>query len=94
MKNLIRSKVLFPEGSVYNKAFSFFFSYGGGFIPKYIYNGPVMEFDRLLATNWRAETFAVSERKARSNLAYQFKKNNSRAVYTKIKFPGKLEAVS
>lgn len=59
-------------------------------MPRYIYDGPVMEFNRLLVDHWKAETFAPSESKARSNLTYQFKKNNSRIVGTRITLPGKL----
>ena len=40
----------------------------------YIYEGPVKEFDKVVAHNWKAETVAASESKARSNLSYQFKK--------------------
>ena len=58
---------------------------------KYTYDGPVMEFDRLLADHWKGETIAPSEKKARSNLAYQFKKNNSRITGTKITLPGKIK---
>lgn len=58
---------------------------------KYIYNGPVMEFDRLVADHWKGETMATSEKKARSNLIYQYKKSNSRIVGTKITLPGKIK---
>ena len=58
---------------------------------KYSYDGPVMEFDRLLADHWKGETMAPSEKKARSNLIYQFKKQNSRIVGTKITLPGKIK---
>ena len=58
---------------------------------KYTYDGPVMEFDRLLADHWKGETMAPSEKKARSNLIYQFKKQNSRIVGTKISLPGKIK---
>lgn len=58
---------------------------------KYTYDGPVMEFDRLLADHWKGETMAPSEKKARSNLIYQFKKQNSRIVGTKIILPGKIK---
>lgn len=47
-------------------------------MPKYFYSGPVMEFNTLLADIWEGETTAPSEKKARSNLAYQFKKANNR----------------
>lgn len=58
---------------------------------KYTYDGPVMEFDRLLADHWKGETMAPSEKKARSNLIYQFKKQNSRIVGTKITLPEKIK---
>ena len=58
---------------------------------KYTYDGPVMEFDRLLADHWKGETMAPSEKKARSNLIYQFKNQNSRIVGTKITLPGKIK---
>ena len=35
---------------------------------KYIYDGPVRVFDKLVADRWQSETTAVSESKARSNL--------------------------
>lgn len=60
---------------------------------RYSYNGPVMEFDNCIANHWKASTYAVSERKARSNLAYQFKKQNNKLPGTKITLPGKLIAV-
>lgn len=41
---------------------------------QYVYSGPVMEFDRCIMNNFKASTYAVSEQKARSNLAYQFKR--------------------
>lgn len=60
---------------------------------KYAYDGPVMEFNRLLADHWRGETMASSEKKARSNLTYQFKKQNRRIAGTKITLPGKIKMV-
>ena len=60
---------------------------------KYAYDGPVMEFNRLLADHWRGETMASSEKKARSNLTYQFEKQNSRIAGTKITLPGKIKMV-
>ena len=41
---------------------------------KYVYKGPVLEFDKLIAEDWYGETMATSEKKAKSNLIYQFKK--------------------
>lgn len=63
-------------------------------MPKYFYDGPVMEFNRCIADHWQGETFAMSEQKAKSNLTYQFKKANSRIAGTKISLPGKLKVVS
>lgn len=62
-------------------------------MPKYIYDGPVMEFNTCIANRWKGETIAPSEAKARTNLAYQFKKNNRRIAGTKITLPGKLKEV-
>ena len=51
---------------------------------QYAYNGPVMEFGKCIANNWEGSTYAASEKKAKSNLAYQFKKNNNRMPASKI----------
>lgn len=60
---------------------------------QYTYDGPVMEFENCIVHRWRASTYAVSEKKARSNLAHQFKKQNNKLPYTKITLPGNLIAV-
>lgn len=57
---------------------------------KYIYDGPVMEFNTCIADHWKGETVASSAAKAKSNLIFQFKKNNHRIAGTKISLPGKL----
>lgn len=56
----------------------------------YTYCGPVLEFDKLIANNWRGQTYAASEAKARSNLAYRFKMDTGRVPRTKITLPGKI----
>lgn len=56
----------------------------------YTYYGPVLEFDKIVAERWSAQTYAVSESKAKSNLAYQFKKETGRVPRTKITLPGKV----
>lgn len=58
----------------------------------YTYDGPVLEFDKIVANSWHAETYAVSEAKARSNMAYQFKTMYGRVPRTKITLPGKIKA--
>jgi hypothetical protein len=60
---------------------------------KYIYEGPVLEYGRLIANNWKGETTAPSEAKAKSNLAYQFKKQNGRFPSAKITLVGKIRKV-
>lgn len=60
---------------------------------RYFYEGPVLEFGRLVAEHWRGETIASSKRKARSNLAYQFKQATNRTPRTKIIVPGELEII-
>lgn len=60
---------------------------------KYSYEGPVLEFGRVIANNWRATTFAPSEKKARSNLTYQFKKQFNKAPATKITLAGDINLI-
>lgn len=55
---------------------------------RYLYDGPVLEFDRVIANNWSSTTVAPSEQKARSNLAYQFKKQFGKAPASRISLPG------
>lgn len=57
---------------------------------KYVYNGPVMEFGKCVSEHWQASTLAVSEKKARSNLAYRFKKEFGKCSTAKITLPGKI----
>ena len=60
---------------------------------KYKYEGPVMVFGICVMNDWKGETTAVSEAKARSNLAYQWKKQNNRVAGSNITLPGKIEMV-
>ncbi len=56
----------------------------------YSYDGPVLEFDKIIAEHWQGQTYAVSEAKARTNLAFQFKRETGRVPRTKITLPGKI----
>ena len=56
----------------------------------YFYDGPVLKFDKIVANHWSAKTLAESEKKARSNLAYQFKMQYGKVPRSKITIPGKL----
>lgn len=56
----------------------------------YSYDGPVLEFDRIIANHWKASTRAESENKARCNLAHQFKQQYGKITRSRITVPGKL----
>ena len=56
----------------------------------YTYNGPVLEFDKIVAERWLGFTYAASESKARANLAYNFKMETGRTSNAKITLPGKI----
>ena len=62
-------------------------------MPKWLYDGPVLEFNTCIANHWKGETFAPTEAKAKNNLAYQFKKNNRRVPSSKITLPGDLTII-
>lgn len=59
----------------------------------YRYEGPVEEFGKCVTRNWVAQTRAVSEKEARSNLSYQYKKQFNRVVNTKVNLPGKIVVI-
>ena len=60
---------------------------------KYEYNGPVMIFSQCVSTNWKATTYAVSEKKARNNMTYQYKKQNNMNLDTRVVLPGEVKSV-
>lgn len=60
---------------------------------KYIYEGPIMAFDKCVCSNWRGETWAVSDSKARSNLEFQAKKLCNLIPGTRVTLPGKIKMV-
>lgn len=57
---------------------------------QYQYDGPVMRFDDCVQHRWKATTVAPTEARAKSNLAYRYKKENGLMPNTKITLPGKL----
>ncbi len=57
---------------------------------RYEYDGPVMQFDTCIQRRWTGFTYAPTERKARCNLAFQYKKNNGRLPNANITLPGEL----
>ena len=56
----------------------------------YSYTGPVTMFDRCVANCWKGETYASSEKKAKSNLIFQYKQQNGLLPTSKVNLPGKL----
>lgn len=52
----------------------------------YIYEGSVMNnFGQIITNNWQGETYANTDKKAKSNLSYQFKKEHGLLQTAKIK---------
>ena len=61
---------------------------------KYSYNGPVRVNGNLVADHWKGETMAVSENKARNNLAYQYKKSHNLIASVKVTLSGNITIIS
>lgn len=57
---------------------------------KYQFRGAVMLFDNLITNNWFGETFAISEKKAMSNLLYQAKNKMGYLPSAKLRLDGQL----
>lgn len=60
---------------------------------KWIYKGPVMVYITLASSYRVGETIADSKKKAKSNLAYQFKQIANRSAATRVTLPGVLTEV-
>ena len=60
----------------------------------YTYDGPVVIFGRCVEHCWHGSTSAVSEKKARSNLEYQYKRQAGKTPNTKVELPGKITLVN
>lgn len=56
----------------------------------YTYKGPVMIFGKIVEENWSGSTYAQTEKKARNNLMFQYKKQNRKMVGSTISLPGKV----
>lgn len=54
----------------------------------YEYEGAVLIFDRVAASNYRAQTRAASTAKAKSNITYQYKKAANVADHIPVKLTG------
>ena len=52
----------------------------------YTYEGAVMNnFNQVITNNWTGETYANTDKKAKSNLSYQFKKEHGLMQTAKVK---------
>lgn len=60
----------------------------------YVYEGPVCEFGRCVQNNWVGKTIAVSEKKAKSNLAFQWKIQNNRTENSRVELPGEIKQIA
>jgi len=56
----------------------------------YSYNGPVLSFDRTITSKWKSDTYAGTEKKAKSNLIFQYKNQHGLLPTASIKLPGKI----
>ena len=59
----------------------------------YVYEGPVLMFDKVVASRWSAQTYATSEKKAKSNLIYQYKKQHGLVPSARIVLAGEIQLV-
>lgn len=59
-------------------------------MPYYSYNGPVFIFDKCVKDKWKAETYANSPEKAKSNLCFRYKKEFRLRTDCKLSLPGRL----
>lgn len=57
----------------------------------YIYDGPVESFNACIDQKWTAETYAVSEKKALSQLKYRYKREYGLVANARINLPGKIK---
>lgn len=54
----------------------------------YAYKGSVKNYDTVVQRDWEGRTIAVSEKKARTNLAYQWKRQHGKTADYKVTLPG------
>ena len=56
----------------------------------YIYEGRIKSFDDVIETNWHGETYAETEARAKSNLAFKYKYDHDIHINTKISLPDEI----
>lgn len=64
-----------------------------GVTQRYSYEGPVMLFDKCIALKWKGQTYAISKKKAKSNMVYQFNLEHKYTPSTKITLPSAVKEV-
>lgn len=60
---------------------------------RYNYCGAVVSFGNILSHKWKGSTLAVSEKKARSNLSHQFKKQMGLVSAVQVSLPGPIQQI-
>ena len=55
---------------------------------QYRYCGPVKEFNNIINSKWEAVTHAFSEKKARTNLEFRYKREHGKTADSNITLPG------
>ncbi len=60
---------------------------------KFEFTGGIWLFEREVARNWTATTYAVSEKQALSNLAFQAKKKMGLISTARVTLKGKISIV-
>lgn len=60
---------------------------------RYVYEGPVMLFDKCVTDVWKAETVASTKKKARSNLTYQAKKTLNLISGARVTLPRNIKKI-
>ena len=60
----------------------------------YAYEGEVYAFDSLVMTEWKAETWAVSEEKAKANLKFRFRNEYNLSKITPLLLPGRFKVIA
>lgn len=59
----------------------------------YIYEGPVLKFGKCIEKQWCSTTYAPTARKAKSNLAYQYKRHHNMLPSSAVTLPGKVKEI-
>lgn len=57
----------------------------------YSYEGPVTIFGTCVQNMWRGQTIATSVKKARSNLVFQWKRDNNKSTNSRVELPGEVK---